>query len=73
MMTDSVVTPQIKHEVEITIQCGENTSKYILPTVAHESSDAMSSLIAAIVHLESRCMHLEYRVCELETEISAVW
>ena len=54
MMTDSVVMPQIKHDVKITIQWGENTSKYILPTVPHESSDAMSSLIAALVHLEQR-------------------
>jgi len=64
MMSDSVVKPQIKRDVEITIQWSENTSKYILPTVPHESSDVMSSLIAALVHLEQR-------VCGLETEIGA--
>ena len=61
-MSDFVVTPQIKHNVEVTIQWGENTSKYVLPTVTHESLDMMSSLVAALVHLEQR-------VSELETEI----
>ena len=58
-MSDFVVTPQIKHDVEVTIRWGENTSKYVLPTVPHESVDVMSSLVSAIVHLEKR-------VCELE-------
>jgi len=61
-MSDFVVTPQIKYDVEVTVWWGENTSKYVLPTVAHESIDVMSSLVAALVHLEKR-------VCELETEI----
>ena len=59
MMSDFVVTPQIKHDVEITIKWGENTSKYVLPTVPHESVDVMSSLIAALVHLEQRVCGLE--------------
>ena len=61
-MSDFVVRPQIKHDVEIIIKWGENTSRFVLPTVPHESLDVMSSLVAALVHLEQR-------VCELETEI----
>ena len=61
-MSDFVVRPQIKHDVEIAIKWGENTSRYVLPTVPHESLDVMSSLVAALVHLEQR-------VCELETAI----
>jgi len=61
-MSDFVVKPQIKHDVEIAIKWGENTSRYVLPTVPHESLDVMSSLVAALVHLEQR-------VCELETAI----
>ena len=58
-MSDFVITPQIKHDIEVTIWWGENTSKYVLPTVPHESLDVMSSLIAAIVHLEKRVSELE--------------
>jgi len=60
-MSDFVVRPQIKHDVEVTVWWGENTARYVLPTVPHESLDVMSSLVAALVHLEQR-------VCELETE-----
>ena len=59
MMSDFVVRPQIKHDVEVTIKWGENTSKYVLPTVQHESLDVMSSLIAALVRLEQRVSELE--------------
>ena len=65
-MSDFVVRPQIKHDVEITIKWGENTSRHVLPTVPHESVDVMSSLVAALVHLEQR-------VCELETETGEDW
>ena len=58
----TVVRPQIKHDVEITIKWGENTSKYVLPTVPHESLDVMSSLIAALVHLEKRVYGLETEI-----------
>jgi hypothetical protein len=57
---------EIKHGVEITIKRGENMSTYVLPAVPHEGSDVMTCLFAALVHLEQR-------VCEIETEIGEDW
>lgn len=59
-MTDTKEAPEIIRNLEITIHWDGRVSKYVIPTVPHENTDAMSSLVAALVDLEQR-------VCELET------